>query len=648
MLGRALFTAATVLGISTVSMKAGSCNSDLCGEHVQQSVGISLLQQGHSIIKSTARLQRPPQEEKTDVALSALVTTHNAADATGSVATIDLFEGDNLCGGACSDHMVLEATGSQLWGFGASAGLVVTVSVDGDQVATGEADAGGSWKLFLPARTAGTGHAVRLEAEGRSRTLTDVAFGAVILCGGQSNMLFEVRATPDASNVEIPDAVNYPDIRLMHLCDFLTDPATGKGLQNFCPWNGSDQTWARVSPSTVPSFAAVCYYSARETYKGLVANDAAMPIGLVDTSISGSSIRAWLSDEAIKSCTDADICATLSSGNCSQGRNAAIVPILPMRLRTVLWYQGESDAGVPDSYACFFPALIRDWRAGFEQPELPFYFVELAPPMGPWIRQAQRSALLLERVGFTTAFDLGCAPPKDTGCYQGIHPARKQELGRRLSLLLLDEVFGWSMPETSGPQLLSAHATEGDDEHVVATLRFSHARGLHLNGTADCAFATDKSKGNGVDPSGPCCAVSPFIFSASDGSWVRSDVPHISGGEVTVTARVPGGLAAVGDIAYAYEHFPLCALYSADSDAPSGPDSHNGLVATPFRRSLRDGACPSGSSLCAAAGAHPHVTQAQCCGPVGQQQTKQEQCVAGLGCYGGQGLAIERPRNFST
>ncbi len=51
-------------------------------------------------------------------------------------------------------------------------------------------------------------------------SLTDVLFGDVWLCSGQSNMQFTVPQVFNAS-VEIADAANYPDIRLFTACKYI-------------------------------------------------------------------------------------------------------------------------------------------------------------------------------------------------------------------------------------------------------------------------------------------------------------------------------------------------------------------------------------------------------------------------------------------
>ena len=43
--------------------------------------------------------------------------------------------------------------------------------------------------------------------------------------------------------------------------------------------------------------------------------------------------------------------------------NAMIHPFLNMTIYGTIWYQGESNAGHPDTYNCTFPAMIDDWRA---------------------------------------------------------------------------------------------------------------------------------------------------------------------------------------------------------------------------------------------------------------------------------------------
>ena len=58
--------------------------------------------------------------------------------------------------------------------------------------------------------------------------------------------------------------------------------------------------------------------------------------------------------------------------------NAMINPLIPYAFKGVLWYQGESNAGRSYQYRKAFPLLINDWRKKWNNPGMPFYFVQLA------------------------------------------------------------------------------------------------------------------------------------------------------------------------------------------------------------------------------------------------------------------------------
>lgn len=124
--------------------------------------------------------------------------------------------------------------------------------------------------------------------------------------------------------------------------------------------------------------------------------------------------------------------------------NAMIAPLTGMPLAGVFWYQGCANVGRAAQYEVCFKNMIEGWRKSFDNSSLPFYFVQLAgfqqpvtvQPDSEWalLRHAQSKALQLPNTGMATAIDLG--NPVD------IHPANKQEVARRLSLLALDKTYG--------------------------------------------------------------------------------------------------------------------------------------------------------------------------------------------------------------
>lgn len=74
-----------------------------------------------------------------------------------------------------------------VWGF-MSAGTAVDLSFNG-RIYSATADATGLWIVTLPATPAGGPYVISANAsDGTVQSITDVLFGEVILCGGQSNV----------------------------------------------------------------------------------------------------------------------------------------------------------------------------------------------------------------------------------------------------------------------------------------------------------------------------------------------------------------------------------------------------------------------------------------------------------------------------
>ena len=123
--------------------------------------------------------------------------------------------------------------------------------------------------------------------------------------------------------------------------------------------------------------------------------------------------------------------------------NGMIAPLIPYALRGVLWYQGESNAGRAYQYRHSFPLLIRDWREKWQE-KFPFYFVQLATfgsdqnsnQGSSWaeLREAQAMTLSLPRTGMAVTIDIG--DPED------IHPTNKQDVGKRLAAIALEDTYG--------------------------------------------------------------------------------------------------------------------------------------------------------------------------------------------------------------
>jgi len=298
----------------------------------------------------------------------------------------------------------------------------------------------------------------------------------------------------------------------------------------------------------------------------------------VSSNWGGTVVQAWSSPDALKACnesmeaseelaisseqTRANVSPHVNPNANSVLWNALIVPLLPMRLRGAIWYQGESNVGQwggAPMYRCAFPAMIHDWRVklGLRAAQFPFFFVQLAPyPAGGTsaladIRLAQTAALSLPFVGMGTAVDLGdMASPSGN-----IHPRDKQDVSRRLFHSAAGIAFNATVLYT-GPLVTSVTATSNFPNAVVQ-LQFdptSLGNGLVLK-QATC-------------PTGVTCA--GFEIQSADKAWHVVSTVAILGNAVNLQSYASANLGVLG-VRYGYADWPLITVYNSV-----------GLPTTPF------------------------------------------------------------------
>jgi sialate O-acetylesterase len=226
------------------------------------------------------------------------------------------------------------------------------------------------------------------------------------------------------------------------------------------------------SPATAGDFTAVGYFFAREIHR-----EAAIPIGIINSSWGGTDIEVWTSPETyaayspeIRRTYDARRTDKLTSGapirnpndRSSLLYNSMIKPIVGLAMKGVIWYQGENNADEAYAYRTLFPGMITDWRRNWGS-EFPFYWVQLAningvdrvPVESKWaeLREAQTMTLSLPRTGQAVIIDIGEA--------NDIHPRNKQDVGRRLALAALHNDYGRGEVVFSGPVYSSMSVERG-------------------------------------------------------------------------------------------------------------------------------------------------------------------------------------------
>ncbi|XP_045199198.2 sialate O-acetylesterase-like [Mercenaria mercenaria] len=478
------------------------------------------------------------------------------------------------------DNMVLQKApaSSQIWGYADMVGSTVTVTL-GDQVRVqttvymDNTIGRNVWKVLLPPQQGHGPVNITVTSGFESLTITNVMFGDVWLCSGQSNMKFTLSMVFNASE-EVADAVNYPDIRLFTAAQKWSNKTEYEllGVEQYWSMPNSDS----VGHSDWSYFSAVCWLFGKYLYKHLQ-----YPIGLIATDWGGTPVEAWSSKDAMEACEPSVIVDTSSVNEAPQNMpthlwNSMIHPFLNLTIYGAVWYQGEANMNSPpDLYKCRFPVMIDDWRKKFHEGSagqtdvmFPFGFVQLAPWRNdstitkgfPDIRWEQTCDFgyvpnaQMPQVFMATAIDL----PDFSSPYTSIHPRDKQDVAYRLVLSALQVAYNIkTMGKFLGP-MINIY-TMGPN---VNTLRMIFDNGTSpikvkaKDGFEICCSDNNRSKCDGTDS-----------------KWLASPIVDYDNTSVTITSCYR--MWTMG-VRYAWRESPCpifktCAVYSKENDLPMPP-----------------------------------------------------------------------------
>ena len=181
------------------------------------------------------------------------------------------------------DSMVLQRdTKLRLWGW-ASPGEKISIRFNG-KTAAAVTGADGKWLAPLPAMKAGGPFTMQLKGKNEI-TLKGILIGDVWFCSGQSNMVLNMERVKEKYPADIA-AANYPEIRNFFIPTLADATRTHEDLP--------PGKWVAASPEKVLTFGAAAYFFARQLY-----DKYRVPIGLINSSVGGTPIEAWMSEDAI-------------------------------------------------------------------------------------------------------------------------------------------------------------------------------------------------------------------------------------------------------------------------------------------------------------------------------------------------------------
>ncbi|MCI5647949.1 MAG: sialate O-acetylesterase [Fusicatenibacter sp.] len=192
----------------------------------------------------------------------------------------------SLLGDGC---VLLQGDRTRIWGK-AVPGQRVTVDIQGKSFfCTAKED--GSFEVFASHLVPGGPEILTVTAEsGEKLQVRDVWIGEVFLCSGQSNMELPMNRVKD----RYPEEFQRAGDRRLRLY---------KVKERYC-FQGSvhdhaEAGWIPFEPDQIGAFSAVSYFFAR-----MLEKRRKVPVGVINVSLGGSPIEAWMGEEALKDFPD--------------------------------------------------------------------------------------------------------------------------------------------------------------------------------------------------------------------------------------------------------------------------------------------------------------------------------------------------------
>ncbi len=306
----------------------------------------------------------------------------------------------------------------------ATPGEMVIVTFNGqEKMATTGVD--GRWSVDLDPMSAGGPFDMTIEGN-NTIVIGEVRIGEVWVAAGQSNMTRRrIRRTVLETN---------PTIRTLGRRDWNDQPG--------------------INPYT--------FAQRLQTALGV-------PIGILNLASGGSNVAAWLGATATSD-PDPEVAQYLIADWGFLHRRF-IKPLLPYRIRGLIWWQGEADLKRPDRHRTLLPAVIRSWRTEWGLGDFPWISMQVpagrglqagatpdvlpanpsADDMTAFMRQTYLVTLAeFPATSFVSSLDLeGGVHPVDTDTYSG-----------RLADQALALVYGQSLAY-SGPIYASMTSEPG-------------------------------------------------------------------------------------------------------------------------------------------------------------------------------------------
>jgi sialate O-acetylesterase len=334
--------------------------------------------------------------------------------------------------------------------------LPVTITFDG-QVYNTQCASNGKFSVVLPSKSASlNSYSLTVASNNETFTYKNIVMGDVYLCGGQSNMAMLVSGSKTTQVDNAKADSKYPNLRFFEVAKIVSGGVV---------INAKDKPWVSALPERVINWSAVAFFVGRDIHK-----DINVPIGLINVSHGGAPSDAFISPQAYSS--DAILNAAKRPDGTgifsyyttpSSLYNAMISKVVGYPIKAVLWYQAEANSSYWQNYKTIFKGLIKDWRTQFNEPTLPWLFVQLPSfdPGGDATKMTWAEIRDIQLQVWKEDVNTGMAVAIDLGEATNIHPTDKQTVAQRLVPYVKALVYGEQITHKS--PIYKSHTVQGAD-----------------------------------------------------------------------------------------------------------------------------------------------------------------------------------------
>ncbi len=402
-----------------------------------------------------------------------------------------------------------------VWGFGGRNQVKVQLLKGETEVSSAIATVkDGKWEVTLPPVAGShdkyTLRATDVDAAQNRAESTNILFGDVWIVGGQSNSCVTVA---ESENVrEAIDNANDDGIRYFDQLHY------GARFPADEPVEG---VWSVAVGSEVRYYSAMGYFFAKTLYEKL---DKKVPIGLMHAGNGSTSVESWMpeslldSNPAYKKWNEFNIPFKEYTLDYYCRRpvapyNGMLYPLSVLNVTGALWYQGNTNGRRDVTiYNDLMIDMIAHWRELFNNPEMPFFTVQLegvSSTYHPEVREQQMMTMMtVENSGMATAIDVGER--------NNVHPKYKQQVGDRLAAIAYAKTYGFG-GEYCGP--LWQSVTKDGSDIVVS---FTHANGLKLTTGSTVNHIEISADGSTYTPATAVVEGNTIrVKNVGDATWVR-------------------------------------------------------------------------------------------------------------------------------